>query len=92
MQKVYELIVPETVEAVQLTRDNLQWVTLWCKGAKREGISRDDGRVVLTGINVPGLRSIETAFFGDYIVKKRCGDFTVKEAHAFESKYRQVAE
>jgi len=87
MQQIYELIVPETVEAVKVTSDNLQWVAAWCKGAVLEEID-ELGSTRKIGVGVPGLRSVELSKYGDYVIRKRCGDFFVLEAHTFESKYR----
>lgn len=90
MQKIYELIVPETVEAVQLSPENSQWVAAWCRGFEINEVDVMNKSLHRIGISVPGLRGMHQARYGDYVVRKRCGDFYVFEAHAFEAKYRQV--
>jgi hypothetical protein len=92
MQKVYELIIPETVEAVQLSPENSQWVAAWSRGVELNEVDVMNKSLLRVGISVPGLRGMQEARYGDYVIKKRCGDFVVAEAHAFESKYRQVNE
>jgi len=76
--------VPTTVEALQLSVDNISWAAQWCRGV--ENVKPIDG--ALTGaVTVPTLYGAKTASMGDYIFKTPSGDFNVSDKIAFESKY-----
>jgi hypothetical protein len=80
MDEEYEPISSDTVKAVQLSSSTLRWAASWCKGTKLE-------REV--GLSVPTLQGPKPAYFTDYIVRKRSGDFIVMTRQAFDTKYRK---
>lgn len=90
MQQVYELILPETVEGVQLHSDNEDWVSSWCRGKLIEEVDEKTGLRRIIGIYVPTLKGVQVAHYTDYIFRKRCGDFVVSRAPEFERKYKLV--
>jgi len=83
MQEIWDPIVPESVEAVLLTRESLEWTVNWCKGE----VYRDGAGVC--GAVIPTLQGRKIAPFGAHIARKRSGDFVIFYGGTLTDKYKR---
>jgi hypothetical protein len=90
MLKVYELIIPETVEAIPVTTETEKWIVSWCKGVLIENIHPVTKNRQVLGVYVPTLNGVKEGFYGMYVVRKRSGDFCVMSKQKFEAKFKPI--
>lgn len=88
MPKWYH-IKPVDVEAVQLTAENATRIATWCGGQLVEEIDPQDETLKAQGMNVPTLEGVKRAHRGDYIIKNGKGEFYVRSAQYFESRFER---
>jgi len=81
MEKLYRLKIPVTVNAIKLTPENLKWVAQWCGG---------EVGVMDVNIKIPTLYGSMYAVDGNYVIKKRNGDFFILHSSYFEDQYELV--
>jgi len=80
-----------SVEAAQLTADNVHAVASWCNGVQKEEIDPFDHSKRFVALNLMTKDGPRRAQQGDYIVKNTIGEFSVMKPHEFEGKYAQVS-
>lgn len=76
---------PVTIEAMQITLDNLNEVAKWCKGFVRGESIRF---VKPKPLRKPNADNSHYAISGDYVVRTKYG-FTVVKPKVFEEKYHR---
>lgn len=81
---------PVEVEALRLTPDTVQYVTLWCGGFATEEIDPFDSDIRHPAINVPNYKGVMRASDGDYVVKSPWGEFFVMKKQAFDAEYEPI--
>jgi len=86
VQRIYRLIIPDTIEAVKVTSDTFRWAAKWCRGVENVKLN-EEGDAFKYVVTVPTLYGAVNAFVGDYIFKTAAGDFHVMGGRAFEDKY-----
>jgi hypothetical protein len=83
--------IVQEVEAVQLTKENAQQITEWCKGLMViEHDALDDDKTYV-GINVPTLMGKRRASEGNYIIQHSSGEFYVHGIDTFEALYNPIS-
>lgn len=80
-----------TIEAAQLTSENVHELATWCGGQRVVEMDALDSTLKYVGINVPtflggNLRASE----GFYIVKDSLGSFFVRKPGEFEDLYEAI--
>lgn len=78
------------VEAVQITKENVQYVADWCVGQEVEEIDALDTSKRYVGINFISWDGMARASEGDYIIKDPVGNFISRWPHAFEENFERV--
>lgn len=82
--------VPIVVDAIQVTMENMEDVTAWCKGSLV--MNPDTGEV---GIDVPVFRRVrgnmDRAVVGDWVLKSKSG-FKVYSPTAFGRSFKRLSE
>jgi hypothetical protein len=88
---VVELEQQTEVEAVQLTSENANEVSDWCKGfavVEHDALDHDK---TYSGVNVPVSFGKRRASEGDYIIRNtKTNEFWVHSQGSFESMYKAV--
>lgn len=79
-----------TIEANQLTKDNVEAVALWCGGQRVEEIDPNDSDIRFVAINIPTLEGVMRASEGDYIIKGVQGEFYPCKPGIFAATYEAV--
>lgn len=93
MPDLWSLIViqyrkkPVVVEAIQLSKDNVEEVATWCGGAIAEEIDPTDDEKRFVAINVPTLEGVMRASEGDYVIKGVKGEFYPCKPEIFQATY-----
>lgn len=82
----------ETLEAVQLNKENVTEVAKWCRGievVEHDAVKPENTYV---GINLMTFGGPTRAGEGDYVVLDRIGNFHVLLSHVFESTIEPINE
>jgi hypothetical protein len=78
---------PDSVEAVHLTRENINEVAIWCGGDTIVEAKSSDHTDVYMALTVPRANGPIDAQIGMYILKNARGRFEVSTQQNFEAKY-----
>lgn len=82
---------PDQIEAVQLSRENIEELAVWCGGdIIREPKSSDPSDVYLA-LTVPRVNGPLDAQIGDFVIKNARGRFEIKRADIFVAMYGRSA-
>lgn len=84
--RMYRLI-PVSVEAIQITPENVKRAALWCGGVEVEEIDAQDSTKKFVALNIPTLSGVKRAGESDYVIKGLQGEFSVMNADDFEARY-----
>lgn len=80
---------PEAIEAIQLTRTNVNFLANWCGGRVVRESKPSDRTDVYIALDMPHLDGILRAIVGDYITKDEHGVFGRTKAEIFEISYQR---
>lgn len=81
-----------TVEAVQLTKENVREVAEWCTGKEITEIDSLDPDKKYVGLNFLSWEGMTRAHEGDYIIKDSLGQFTWRWPENFEQSFEEVTD
>jgi hypothetical protein len=81
---------PSVIEAVQLTKQNVEEVAAWCAGKEVTEIDALEHTITYVGLNVITWDGMARASEGDYILKDALGDFHIRKPHAFTTTYEPI--
>lgn len=87
--RMYRLI-PVSVEAIQITPENVKRAALWCGGVEVEEIDPQDSTKKFVALNIPTLSGVKRAGESDYVIKGLQGEFSVMNQTDFEGRYELV--
>ena len=79
-----------TVEAIQLTHDNVTEVADWCTGKEVKEIDALDPKKSYVGLNFLSWNGIVRASEGDYIIRDALGGFHYMWPQRFEENFEKV--
>ena len=80
------------VEAIQLTKENIQEVAEWCVGQEVKEIDSLDNSKTYVGLNFISWDGMARASEGDYIIKDPLGNFISRWGSSFEETFEKVGE
>jgi hypothetical protein len=78
------------IEAVKLTKENVDEVAEWCTGKEVEEIDGLNPEIRYVGLNFIAWDGVTRASEGDYIVKDAIGEFHLRWADNFERDFEKV--
>jgi len=87
--ETYEPKISDDVQAVQLTAANAKAVAAWCRGEALYMVEAASNKNCFIGLNLPTQTGVRLVAEGDYVLRKRTGDFQTMTYHTFEGKYRR---
>jgi hypothetical protein len=80
---------PNPVQAVSITKDNVEEVAIWCGGEPVTEIDALHKTVTYVGINVPTVNGVERASETDFIFKNPRGEICVERYSRFLHEYEE---
>lgn len=81
---------PETIEAVELTRDNLVAVATWCGGRLENIQNVMSDKISASSIGVPSLYGAISADIGTFVVRiQETGAFSVMTREHLDKEYQR---
>lgn len=91
MPSMYDRILPERVEAIQITPENIKRALAWAKGSREveETNPHDPDGPKLAAINVPTLNGVIRVSQPDFLVLFR-GSFESIECTKFLAEHKKV--
>lgn len=81
---------PVVVNALELTKENVEQLALSCAGMIVEEIDSLDPTIRFVGINVPTVNGVQRASEGDYIVQGSKGEFYIYKPEYFKTKFEMI--
>lgn len=78
------------IEAVELTKDNVDELSKWCGGRPVEMKDALDEEKTFVGLNIPTLEGTMRASEGDFIIKGLRGEFYPCKPDVFHAKYEEL--
>lgn len=79
----------QVVEAVQLTKENVDQVIEWCDGTGVEEIDALDSEKRYVGINIPSWGGVVRASEGDFVIKDHLGEFHTRWPDHFNNMFEK---
>ena len=92
MEKYQKRDVPDAppIRAIQLTKENVKEVAVWCGGREVEEIDALDPEKTYVGLNLSSWSGMVRASEGDYIIKDSLDTFHVRWPGEFEHQFKKV--
>ena len=78
---------PDEIEAIQLSRENIEEVAVWCGGEIITEPKASDPSDVYMALTVPRANGPLDAQINDYVIKNARGRFEVMKPNLFVTKY-----
>lgn len=88
--KLHYKLIEDGVWAVQVTKENVEEVAVWCGGQVVQETSAINETEKFVGINVPTLNGNERASERDFILENSRGEKSVKKAAEFLRNYEEA--
>lgn len=80
---------PVVIEAMQLTRENVTDVALWCGGRVYEEGKASDRTDVYLALDIPTLEGTMRGQVGDFVIRGVQGEFYPCKPDIFEQTYEE---
>ena len=77
----------DAIEAIQLTKENVDQVVAWCDGTPIEETDALDSEKRYVGINIPSWGGVVRASEGDFVIKDHLGEFHTRWPQHFNNMF-----